>query len=428
MTGLRPSVFTSPRQRRRKKASRIARISGAVLGVIAVVIVIVTLLLQRHAATRIEALPVAALGTPAADAPGPTSTDLRTTLVVTTDGVVDDATLLDGILLVQASSRRDRPAVLSFPIDLKVAVTGVGQLRLDEVWADGGADLLTATLRDYTGMRVDHFVEVDLTLATAVADAVGGVEICIDRPAVDREAGLELGVGCHVVNGTDADIFVRSRLIVESTGVDPVAGRIQRQHAFFSAVMREASSPRTFIDPFRARAVLDIVGRSVRTDSDLGLFGMVRFANSVEDVTGEGIEQRIVPSYFSNDTGFGQPYPEQAEAIFQALREGRPMPELGLTSPRELVPEDVQVQVLNGVGTEGLASEVGDLLAARGFGIESVGNFEGFGVVETLIAHGPGDEAKAALVARFFDGRIVSTSRLPAGVDVLVTIGEDATS
>lgn len=70
------------------------------------------------------------------------------------------------------------------------------------------------------------------------------------------------------------------------------------------------------------------------------------------------------------------------------------------SSPTHLIGDIIQIQVLNGHGTSGLAAAFTDKLRSSGFDVVETGNFERFGVEETLIIDRIGNLDNARRVAR----------------------------
>jgi hypothetical protein len=93
-----------------------------------------------------------------------------------------------------------------------------------------------------------------------------------------------------------------------------------------------------------------------------------------------------------------------------------------------LVGEVIQLQVLNGCGEDGLASEMQGYLRARGFDVVSTGNNDTFGIQQTVILDRIGDEHAALEVAKALGlNKNVVSSEPDTGlyVDASVIIGCD---
>lgn len=320
------------------------------------------------------------------------------------DGDPRGAAVTPAVLLLQRSPSRPGTAVLTFPSDLAVYPPGIGQTRLDRVQAIGGPDLLLSTLQDATGMPIDHYVEVDLAGVVPLVDAVGGVEVCLDEVVLGPEPvhgdGSSEGAaaspaptdgasppdpitaptpaptaapddptdlpGCQVLDGPAAAGFLASRSDA-SQQVSRQRRRLAEQHALLGSVLARVTEPGVLANPFRTDAILDALPDAVRTDVELGLPGQVRVAGEVADHDPDGLVVRVVPTQRLPGEALQQFQPEQAEALFAALRGGGDLSGIGTSTTREIGAADVSVVVVNGVGIEGLAGRVSSFLTQREF-------------------------------------------------------------
>jgi LCP family protein required for cell wall assembly len=450
VTGPRAPLFTSVRQRRRRRWGSVVRLGLLGLAAVVILVLAVAVALWRYADSQIGRSTIPTLEAnreTAAGDDGAEVDDALTVLVVGTDsraGLTDEqllelgtedigTNLTDTIMLVQLSPRREQATIVSFPRDLRVEPPGERVSKINAVHARGGPDLLVRTVQELTGVTVDHYVEVNIAGFLQVTDAVGGVEVCLDEPMQDRYAGVDLAAGCQVLDGTTAAGFVRARRVEDQFGAADDFGRIARQQYFLRQAMRKVTSAGTLANPLRVKRLIDAVAAAVTTDRDLGAPEMLRLAQSLSSLSPDTVETRVAPSYYSTATNFAQLHDDQAEALFAALRDGGRIPDVGLTAPTELAAPDVRVVVLNGAGTAGLAGDVEAFLEARGFEVVATGNAgtddaPDFDHEVTEVAHGPGDEAKAELVREFLPGaRLVALDEAPPRGDVVVTVGADWT-
>ncbi len=140
-----------------------------------------------------------------------------------------------------------KPALISLPRDSYVEIPGHGKNKLNAAYAYGGGQLLTQTVEQATGVRIDGYMEIGFAGFVGLVDAVGGVDVCLDKPMVDRDSHTNLPAGCRTLNGTEALGYVRMRK------ADPTGdiGRAKRQREVVAGVMKKAASPWTVINPIR---------------------------------------------------------------------------------------------------------------------------------------------------------------------------------
>ncbi|MEU8194487.1 LCP family protein [Microbispora amethystogenes] len=164
-----------------------------------------------------------------------------------------------------------RPTLVSLPRDSYVPIEGHGSGKLNAAYAFGGPKLLTKTVEQVTGIRIDHYMEIGFGGFVGIVDAIGGVNICVKQNIDDHKAGINLKKGCQDMDGGTALGYVRTR----KTGAIPDFDRTQRQREFFSAVVQKAASPGTLLNPFTSVPLALNAADSVAVDPGTGLFDLL---------------------------------------------------------------------------------------------------------------------------------------------------------
>ena len=179
----------------------------------------------------------------------------------------------DVIILAQVANGRRQ--LLSIPRDLKVDIPGEGTNKINAAYAFGGPDLLVETVAEATGIRPNHYLEVEFAGFAGIVDAVGGIELDIPYPARDAKSGLEIQAGTQTVDGATALAYARSRSYEELRDGEWVAqgggdiARAARQREVLTKIMAEASSVSGLV---RSPWVMGAVGSNLTADSNLSLF------------------------------------------------------------------------------------------------------------------------------------------------------------
>jgi polyisoprenyl-teichoic acid--peptidoglycan teichoic acid transferase len=142
--------------------------------------------------------------------------------------------LSDTTMLLRLDPDRNAIALLSLPRDLKVEIPEHGTDKLNAAYSLGGPKLTLRTVKQVTGLDVNHLVNVDFTGFARAVNAIGCVYVDVDRryyiaPNTGTSA-INLQPGYQALCGFDALSFVRYR----HTDNDIV--RSARQQAF----LREA--------------------------------------------------------------------------------------------------------------------------------------------------------------------------------------------
>ena len=139
-----------------------------------------------------------------------------------------------------------KPMLISIPRDLYVVIPGMGSHKINAAFNNGGAKLLVQTVEEFSGVRIDHYVEIGFGGFDQLVEAVGGVEMCLDKPLRDPKAGLKLKAGCQTLNGAQALGLVRTRAFPNAD-----LERVVNQRKFLAALMSRATSPAVLLNPFR---------------------------------------------------------------------------------------------------------------------------------------------------------------------------------
>lgn len=175
-----------------------------------------------------------------------------------------------------------KPALISIPRDSYVPIPGHGSNKINAAYSIGGAKLLTRTVEQNTGLRVDQYTEVGFAGFVNVIDAVGGVHVCLKHPIKDHDSHINLKKGCQTLKGKNALGYVRMRK------ADPLGdlGRVQRQRQVLGAMAKEAASPVTVLNPVRYWRLANAGTDSLAVGQNASMFSAVRMLIGLGRVSG----------------------------------------------------------------------------------------------------------------------------------------------
>jgi LCP family protein required for cell wall assembly len=228
-----------------------------------------------------------------ADREGSLLSEPRTILVMGTDGGRaagrEDAARSDSLLLLRTDPKRNRLSYLSIPRDLRVEVPGHGTQKINAASQLGGAALAIETVRNLTGIPLDHVVVVDFDGFKELIDAIGGIEVNVPKPILSNRfdcpykparcgewEGWRFAKGPQHMDGRRALVYSRIR----TNRLDPSdtdISRTTRQQAVAEAVGDEIASVGTFL---RLPFIGDSLAAPLSTDlsaGELARLGWVRF-------------------------------------------------------------------------------------------------------------------------------------------------------
>jgi LCP family protein required for cell wall assembly len=298
----------------------------------------------------------------------------------------------DTILLVTVQGTR--AGMLSFPRDLWVERCDGTVGRINAAPSIGGSGCLADTVRRLSGIHPQHVVRVTFGGFRDVVDAVGGVEVCLEAPISDADAGIDLPAGCQTLDGADALGYVRVRKI------DDDFARMERQQGFVAALVAAMLQPSVLVNPATQWRLAGEIGDAVTLDDGLGPVAMGRLALAGPSLArGEVVTETVPATPFTSPGGAWVLAPVQpdAEGLFTRFRTGAVLDELAAMDEAAPDPADIPVTVANGAGIAGLAGQVADQLRARGYPIREVTNAAPTAV--TVIRHPRGLEDAAQVVA-----------------------------
>ena len=333
----------------------------------------------------------------------------------------------DTILLIHVPADGKSAVILSFPRDLRVKIHGKsGFSKINAAYA-GGPNLVMDTIRDHTGLKIHHYIEVNFSSFQKIVDAVGGVRLCPKRTYDDRQSGLIIKkAGCQQFNGKLALAWARMRK------QDPKGdfGRIDRQQQFMRVLMAKVKGIGFLTDVPRLIKLANVAAEGVTTDAKLSLREVRGIANKLAGFKQSNVDFRVVPSYADSIGGVSYVIEKTAEAkaLYKALLDDTTLPDYGKTSASIPKPADITMRVLNGTMTDGLAGTVRDRLRALGFQVKSTSNAPRRDYAKTVIVYNPGLDAKAALVAEQFPGAEIREADGVQTTDIVVILGADEAS
>lgn len=130
----------------------------------------------------------------------------------------------------------------------------------------GGAACAVRTTEQLTGLRMNHFIEVDFAGFAGFINAIGGVTVTTSVDIHDQDSGLDLPAGTHHLGGDQALAFVRTR---HGVGDGSDLGRIELQKEMVKSIITQVGSIGMFGNPAKLYTVGSTLTRSITTDSQL---------------------------------------------------------------------------------------------------------------------------------------------------------------
>jgi len=242
----------------------------------------------------------------------------------------------DTAMVVHVYEGHKKASVVSIPRDTLVdrpgctdakgtAVPGEHRAMFNTAYEVGGPACAVKTVEAMSGIRMDHYVEVDFTGFKKLIDRLGGVEITTTKAIRDPKSHLDLAPGTHTLDGEQSLGLVRTR---KSVGDGSDLGRIQLQQAFMKAFIEQVKGVGVFSDPKKLLDLADTATKAITPDSELDSVNeLMGFAKGLSGLGADDVHMITLPvEYDPRNPNRVVPLDAQARQVWTALRADRPIP------------------------------------------------------------------------------------------------------
>jgi LCP family protein required for cell wall assembly len=387
-------------------------------------------------------------------------------------GTRSDTTILTHLdsngTTTNVSFPRDTLVTIPEYTDAKGATHPAHKAKFNEAITDGGPSLLVRTVEALSGIRIDHYVSVDLAGFKKISQAVNGVQVCIlhsDYTETTEENGIShtstnindsysgfVGHdGEQIVAGDSALAFVRQRHGLVNGDI----GRIQRQQQFLGSVFRQATESNVLFNPLRVTKLLSAIKDALTLDQGTSLTDLEKLALRLRGLDPSKISFETIPQrgLEASDTDLGDVFTDSQgvlelvptgqdksvgnvqildqagfNALIAKLRGENTTPTAGKTPtpsasavPVTVAASQVLVTVQDGVGRSGLADTVTTALGRDGFRTGTPGPAGQTGYAKSEVLYGPDFAESANTVAAAVPGSVVKEDpSVTSGVVLIV--------
>jgi LCP family protein required for cell wall assembly len=251
-------------------------------------------------------------------------------------GTDDGSARSDTAMIVHIYEGHKKASVVSIPRDTLVprpsctdakgvthaAATGV---MFNSAYSTGGAACAVKTVESMSGIRMDHYIEVDFSGFQKLIDDLDGVRVTTTKNIKDPDSHLNLTAGTHTLDGQQALGLVRTR---HGVGDGSDLGRIQLQQAFIKALVNQVKHIGVLSSPTKLYDLADTATKTVTTDSDLGTVkNLASFANGLKGISSSNMNMVTMPvQYDSADANRVLVDKAKAQLVWTALKNDRTIP------------------------------------------------------------------------------------------------------
>ncbi|KQX71518.1 LCP family protein [Streptomyces sp. Root1310] len=251
-------------------------------------------------------------------------------------GVDDGSARSDTAMIIHVYEGHKKASVVSIPRDTLIDrpactdTSGVthdaaSDVMFNSAYSTGGAACAVKTVESISGIRMDHYLEVDFSGFEELIDELGGVEVTTTKAIDDPDSHLKLRAGTHTLTGEQALGLVRTR---HGVGDGSDLGRIQLQQAFIKALVNQVKHVGLFSGGTKLYDLANTATKAVTADSRLGsLNSLMSFANGLKGISADNMNMVTMPVRY-DPTNLNRVIVAEAKAkqVWTALRNDRPIP------------------------------------------------------------------------------------------------------
>lgn len=366
----------------------------------------------------------------------------------------DGPPLADVQMLLHISADRSNMSVVSMPRDTLLDIPkctdpddGTTYQALSDEMTNvslgrGGPGCTVATWEKLTDIHIDHFMMIDFSGVVSMADAIGGVPVCVDanvysHTSSGKGSGLKLEEGTHSVKGKQALQWLRTRYGFED---DTDLARAKAQHMYMNSMVRELRANAKLTNPNKLRKLAEAATKAITVDDGLDtITKMYDLAGELQKVPTDRITMTTMPNRYQGSRVVPT---DDAKQLFRLVREDIALDGKDVAkptaSPTPTVTDaaaaagEIAVQVHNGTSTStlaavrGRATAVTELLTGKGFTKAVADTSPATAVVATVVRYPSADlEGDAEAVAKALGIPTAQVKKSTEVSGVTVVVGAD---
>ncbi|MGW0859227.1 LCP family protein [Streptomyces sp. NPDC002690] len=341
--------------------------------------------------------------------------------------------LADVQMLLHLSADRSNLSVVSMPRDTMLKMPKCTDPKTGKVYeastslvmtntslGRGGPGCTVAAWYELTGITIDHFMMIDFSGVVSMADAIGGVPVCVDANIYSHNtkgsgSGLRLKEGTTPVMGKQALQWLRTRY---GFGGNTDLDRAQAQHQYLNSMVRELRKGTKLTDPGKLMSLAEAASNALTLDTGLDMKKLYDLAGELKKVPTKRITMTTMPNVYATGALEGRvlPKPGDAEQLFRMVRDdvpldGKASKPVATASPTPTDPsapvDEIAVAVRNATATDsqgpasGRAGDVRDQLKDAGFARATLDSSDITGSARTGVLYPSADlEGDAQAVAK----------------------------
>jgi polyisoprenyl-teichoic acid--peptidoglycan teichoic acid transferase len=317
-------------------------------------------------------------------------------LMGTGGGAHEGADLTDSIIAVSLNHKNNAVTLLSIPRDFYVDTKMGDQDRINKVYttakykfqdSKAGLQLMKEIVTDTLETEIHYYIKLNFSGFADVIDQVGGIDLYVDEtiddPFYPKDETIKfepfyLSKGKHHLDGETALKYVRSRKTTSDFD------RSHRQQKLMLALKDKVIKDGIISDPDQIKDIFYNLKDDIETD--LSIREMIKLAGVAKEINGNGIISYILHDDPSRCGGFlYTPQRDLYGGAFVLVPASDPFDPndnfdyIGffiheVYKNPAVAKENIEIQILNGTESPGLAGITKSLLSRSCFNVYRYGN------------------------------------------------------
>jgi LCP family protein required for cell wall assembly len=173
------------------------------------------------------------------------------------------------VMLLHINASGHAGGAVTIPGDTMVNVPGAGTEPLWDALKTGGPSLLVQTVRQLTGVPINHYARIDFNHISSFVNAIGGVDVTL--PDTSTSFGHTFSAGVNHLTGVTAIYYARDPSLSDES-------RLLRQESFIRAVLTKIANDHLVTNPLTMVRVLNAITSALTMDSNMTNSGIESLA------------------------------------------------------------------------------------------------------------------------------------------------------
>ena len=179
-------------------------------------------------------------------------------------GSIDNVTNTDVNMIITVDPINRKVLLTSIPRDYYVNLPSFGDDAYDKLTHAGyyGIEESAKAIENLLDIDINYYVKVNFSTIEGVIDAIGGVDVYVDKGFTASDGSYTFVTGYNHMNGKKALRFARERKSFSNGDVQ----RVKNQQKVLTAIINKVTSSTTLVTNFSQ--ILDSVGNSFSTNME----------------------------------------------------------------------------------------------------------------------------------------------------------------